>query len=96
MLWNTQNTPDCTVFFYKNYLGSMPPDPHSTSVKPHCDSAVPKRLVCNSLLWGIWGEAELILGILFGEHRRNTFSELRNLIHEFGEINALFLGSKGA
>ena len=36
MLWNTQNTPDRTVFFYKNNMGSMPPDPHSTSVKPYC------------------------------------------------------------
>ena len=53
-------------------------------------------LICNSLFGGIWGEAELISGILFGEHRRNTFRELRNLFHEFGEINALFLGSKGA
>ena len=40
MLWNTQNTPDCIVFFYNNNSGSMPPDPHSTSVKPHCYSAI--------------------------------------------------------
>ena len=45
----------------------------------------------NSLFGGIRGEAELILGILLGGHRRNTFRELRNLFHEFGEINALFL-----
>ena len=55
----------------------------------------PRAKPINSLFGGIWGEAELILGILFGEHRRNTFRELRNLFHEFGEINALFLGSKG-
>ena len=37
MLWNTQNTPDRTVIYIKkNNSGSMPPDPHSTSVKPHC------------------------------------------------------------
>ena len=39
---------------------------------------------------------QLILGILYGEHRRDTFRELRNSFHEFGEINALCLGSKGA
>ena len=50
----------------------------------------------NFSIWGFWGEAELILGILIGEQRRNTFRELRNLFHEFGEINALLLGSKGA
>ena len=42
------------------------------------------------------GEAELILGILFEDHKGNTFRELKNLFHEFGEINALFLGSIGA
>ena len=37
MLWKTQNTPDRTVLFNKkNNSGNMPPDPHSTSVKPHC------------------------------------------------------------
>ena len=62
----------------------MPPDPHSTSVKPIV-TGLPKRLVSNSFFWGgIWGEAELILGILFGEHRRNTFRELRNLFINSG------------
>ena len=71
-------------FFYKNNSGSMPPDPHSTSVKPIV-TGLPKRLVSNSFFWGgIWGEAELILGILFGEHRRNTFRELRNLFINSG------------
>ena len=35
MLWDTQNTKDRTVF-YKNNSGRMAPDPHSSSVKPHC------------------------------------------------------------
>ena len=88
MLWNTQNTPDCTIFFIKTIWGACPRTP--------IVRVLPKRLVCNSLFGGIWGEAELILGILFGEQKRNTFRELRNLFHEFGESNALFLGSKGA
>ena len=95
MLWNIQNTPDRIVFYKKN-SESMPPGPHSTSVKPHCYRGLPKRLVCYYLFGGILGEAESILGILFGEHRRNTFKELRNLYYKLGEINALFLGSKGA
>ena len=32
----------------------------------------------------------------FGEHRLNTFRELRIFPGEFGEISALFLGGKGA
>ena len=40
---------------------------------------------------GIWGAAELIWG--FGEHKQNTFRELRHNFQGFGEIRALFSGS---
>ena len=80
-------------FFIKTIRRACPRTP-IVRVWDHIVTVLPKRLVCNSLFWGIWGEAELILGILFGKHRRNTFRELRNIFHEFWEINALFLGSK--
>ena len=41
--------------------------------------------------WGIWGAAELFWG--FGEHKQNTFRELRQNLQGFGEIRALFSGS---
>ena len=40
---------------------------------------------------GIWGEAELILGICGAS--QNTFGELRNFFQGFGDNNALFQGS---
>ena len=40
---------------------------------------------------GIWGEAELILGICGA--RQNTFREMKKFFQGFGEINALFYGS---
>ena len=55
-------------------------------------------MACNSLFGGgggVWGEAELILGFYMGS-AGEILSGPVNLFHEFGDINALSLGSKGA
>ena len=64
MLWNTKNTPNCTVF-YKTIRGACPRTPIER-VWNHIVTGLPKRLVCNSLFGGIWEEAEFILGIFLG------------------------------
>ena len=46
------------------------------------------------IFFRIWGEAELILRIRGA--KENTFRELRNFLSGIWEINALFLGIKGA